>query len=175
MVELRTVAPAVVGSNPTAHPKLPKRSFAALRISAADSRSPLARRAHAMALLCLLRKLCQSREVQAESSSGQPRCDLLEQPAVAVGIAERGERAVAARLGRRAADAAVRRVREPSPRCSSEAINDRGTAAQPPRIRARQIPPKEGPASSRLPFVLRNPAAANACEPQCSGVPRRGR
>ena len=34
-------------------------------------------------------------------AAGQPRRDLLEQPAVAVRIAERGERAVAAALGRR--------------------------------------------------------------------------
>jgi hypothetical protein len=34
------VAPAVVGSNPTAHPKILEGSFASLRISAADSRLP---------------------------------------------------------------------------------------------------------------------------------------
>ena len=36
-------------------------------------------------------------------ATGQPRCDLLEQPAVAVRIAERGERAVAAMIGIRTA------------------------------------------------------------------------
>jgi hypothetical protein len=39
---------------------------------------------------------------------GKPGRDLLQQPAVAVGIAERGERAVAAMLGVRTADLAVR-------------------------------------------------------------------
>jgi len=42
----------------------------------------------AMALLCLSQKLGQSRDVDAESSSGKPRLDLLEQPAVAVWITE---------------------------------------------------------------------------------------
>src|SRR5262249_3204959 len=37
-------------------------------------------------------------------AAGQPRCDLLEQPAVAIGIMERGERTVAAMLGVAAAD-----------------------------------------------------------------------
>ena len=46
----------------------------------------------AMMLLCLSQELGQSRDVQvAESSSGKPRLDLLEQPAVAVRIAERGK------------------------------------------------------------------------------------
>src|SRR5580658_10390062 len=59
----------------------------------------------AMMLLRLNQKLCQRRDVQiAESTSGQARCDLLQQPAVAVGIAEGGERAVAAMLGIRTAD-----------------------------------------------------------------------
>ena len=48
---------------------------------------------------------------------GQPRRDLLEQPAVAVRVAERGERAVAGVLGRGAADATARAVGlEPSAR-----------------------------------------------------------
>src|SRR5262249_2632628 len=54
----------------------------------------------AMALLCLSQKLGQSRDVYAEPSSGKPRLDLLEQPAVAVWITERGERAVACAIGR---------------------------------------------------------------------------
>src|SRR5664279_2112657 len=41
-------------------------------------------------------------------TAGQPRGDLLEQPAVAVRVAERGEGAVARAIGRRAADATVR-------------------------------------------------------------------
>src|SRR3984893_17487154 len=50
-------------------------------------------------------KVCQRQDVQiAESTSGQARCDLLQQPAVAVGIAERRERAVAAMLGIRTAN-----------------------------------------------------------------------
>ena len=53
----------------------------------------------AMAHLCLSQKLRQSCDVQAESSSGKPRRDLLEQPAVSVRITEPGERAVAAVLG----------------------------------------------------------------------------
>src|SRR6266853_3054693 len=42
----------------------------------------------AMALLCLSQKLGESRDVHTESSSGKPRLDLLEQPAVAVWITE---------------------------------------------------------------------------------------
>jgi hypothetical protein len=38
-------------------------------------------------------------------ATGHPRCDLLEQPAVAIRIMERGERAVAAMVGIRTADA----------------------------------------------------------------------
>jgi len=53
----------------------------------------------AMVLLCFSQKLCQSPDIQAESSSGKPRRDLLEQPSVAVRITERGERAVAGMLG----------------------------------------------------------------------------
>ena len=49
----------------------------------------------AMVLLCLPQKVGQSRHVQAaESSSGKSRLDLLEQPAVAVRIAERSPRAI---------------------------------------------------------------------------------
>ena len=56
----------------------------------------------AMVLLCLSQKLCQRRDVEvAESSSGKPRLDLLEQPAVAVRIAERGVRAVGATVAGR--------------------------------------------------------------------------
>ena len=42
----------------------------------------------AMVLLCLSQKLCEGCDVHAESSSRKPRLDLLEQPAVAVWIAE---------------------------------------------------------------------------------------
>jgi hypothetical protein len=42
----------------------------------------------AMPRLCLTQKFCQGRDVQAESSSGKSRLDLLEQPTVAVWIAE---------------------------------------------------------------------------------------
>src|SRR5439155_10093997 len=54
----------------------------------------------AMVLLCLSQKLGQTRDVAvAQSSSGKPRSDLLEQPAVAVRIAERGECAIAGSVG----------------------------------------------------------------------------
>ena len=43
----------------------------------------------AVMLLGLTQKLCQRRDVHAESPSGKPRRDLLQHPAVAVGIAER--------------------------------------------------------------------------------------
>ena len=46
----------------------------------------------------LPQKLCQRRDVQAESSSGKPRLDLLEEPAVAVRITERCEREIGAHV-----------------------------------------------------------------------------
>src|SRR6185436_17116633 len=53
----------------------------------------------AVVLLGLLEKLRQSPDVQsAETPPGEPRRDLLEEPAVPVGIAERGPRAVSAVL-----------------------------------------------------------------------------
>src|SRR5207253_3972444 len=53
----------------------------------------------------------------AEPSSGKPRLDLLEQPAVAVRIAERGERAIAGMVGCGPADPTARAVTlELSPR-----------------------------------------------------------
>src|ERR1700720_4914193 len=62
----------------------------------------------AMMLLRLTQKLCQRRDVQtAESTSGQARCDLLEQPGVAIRVAERGKRKVAAVTGVRPTDATV--------------------------------------------------------------------
>src|SRR6267378_2982733 len=65
----------------------------------------------AMALLSLSQELRQGRDVQvAESSSGKPRLDLLEQPAVAVWIAERGERAIACMVGCGPADSTARAV-----------------------------------------------------------------
>src|SRR5207249_1410566 len=61
----------------------------------------------AMALLCVSQKLCQSRDVHDDSwvgrarsdPSGKARLDLLQQPAVAIRIAERGVRAVGATFG----------------------------------------------------------------------------
>ena len=42
----------------------------------------------AMTLLCFPEKLGQSRHLQAEAPPGKPRRDLLEEPAVTVGITE---------------------------------------------------------------------------------------
>src|SRR5262245_41166273 len=52
------------------------------------------------------RQIVRGREARhpGVDATGQPRCDLLEQPTVAVWIAERGKRAVAALLGIRTAD-----------------------------------------------------------------------
>src|SRR5258708_39840423 len=62
----------------------------------------------AMMLLRLTQKLCQRRGVQtAESTSGQARCDLLEQPGVAIRVAERSKGKVAAVTGVRPTDATV--------------------------------------------------------------------
>src|SRR6516225_12278046 len=62
----------------------------------------------AMMLLRLTQKLCQRRDVQvAESTSGQARCDLLEQPSVAIRVAERSKGKVAAVTGVRPTDATV--------------------------------------------------------------------
>ena len=85
----------------------------------------------AMALLCLSQKLGQSRDVQvAESSSGKTRLDLLEQPAVAVRIAERGERAIAGVVGCGPADSTARAValELSSRRPGVEHLADLGTA-----------------------------------------------
>ena len=65
----------------------------------------------AVAVLGVLQQIRQGRDVQAaEAAAGKPRLDFLEQPAVAVGITERGVGAVGAAIGmgpwqRRAADA----------------------------------------------------------------------
>src|SRR6202048_1377282 len=62
----------------------------------------------AMMLLRLTQKLCQRRDVQiAESTSGQARCDLLEQPGIAIRVAERSKGKVAAVTGVRPTDPAV--------------------------------------------------------------------
>src|ERR1700686_2319383 len=62
----------------------------------------------AMMLLRLTQKLCQRRDVQiAESTSGQARCDLLEEPSVAIRVAERSKGKVAAMIGVRPTDATV--------------------------------------------------------------------
>src|SRR4029077_11906604 len=62
----------------------------------------------AMMLLRLTQKLCQRREVQiAESTSGQARCDLLEQPGVAIRVVECSKGKVAAVTGVRPTDPAV--------------------------------------------------------------------
>src|SRR5262249_24075280 len=61
-----------------------------------------------MMLLRLAQKLRQRRDVQiAESASGQARCDLLEQPGVAVRVAARSKGKVAAMTGVLPADTAV--------------------------------------------------------------------
>src|SRR5215471_20012970 len=59
----------------------------------------------AVPLLGFLEELSERWGIQAESSPGQPRFDLLEQPAVAIGIAERGERSITGMIGRRAVHA----------------------------------------------------------------------
>src|ERR1700720_4418827 len=62
----------------------------------------------AMMLLRLTQKLCQRRDVQiAESTSGQARCDLLEQPGIAIRVAERSEGEVAAVTGVGSTDTTV--------------------------------------------------------------------
>src|SRR5262249_7096577 len=62
----------------------------------------------AVMLLRLAQKLCQRRDVQiAESTSRQARCDLLEQPGVAIRVAERSKGKVAAVTGVRPTDATV--------------------------------------------------------------------
>src|SRR6202035_2253214 len=61
----------------------------------------------AMMLLRLTQKLCQRRDVHiAESTSGQSRRDLLEQPGVAIRVAERSKGKVAAVTGVRPTDPA---------------------------------------------------------------------
>ena len=63
----------------------------------------------AMALLCLSQKLGQRRDVHAaEPASGKPRLDLLEHPAVAVGIVERGKREIGATFRIRPRHASLR-------------------------------------------------------------------
>ena len=85
----------------------------------------------AMVLLCLSQKLCQRRDVQAaESSSGKPRLDLLEQPAVAVWIAERGARAV----GAPDRDPALARV----PSCRRHGVGRRNGTPRSRRHRVRR-------------------------------------
>src|SRR5262249_44628519 len=64
----------------------------------------------AMVLLGLSQELGQSRYVQAESSSGKSGRDLLEQPAVAVRVAERDERTVAGVFGGRPAESTARAI-----------------------------------------------------------------
>src|SRR5262249_16368320 len=59
-------------------------------------------------LLGLPQQISQRSDVVAQSPSGKPRLDLLDQPAVAVWIAERDERAVAAVIGCGPGHAAVR-------------------------------------------------------------------
>src|SRR5580704_9438347 len=62
----------------------------------------------AMMLLRLTQKLCQRRDVQiAESTSWQARCDLLEQPGIAIRVAERSKGKVAAVTGVRPTGATV--------------------------------------------------------------------
>ena len=40
--------------------------------------------------LCFLKQLCHSRDIEAESSSGQPCLDLLKDPRIAVRVSEGG-------------------------------------------------------------------------------------
>src|SRR5712664_3698323 len=62
----------------------------------------------AVMLLRLAQKLTQRRDVQiAESTSGEARCDLLEQPGVAIRVAERRKGKVAAVTGVRPTDATI--------------------------------------------------------------------
>ena len=62
----------------------------------------------AMMLLRLKQKVCQRRDIQiAESTSGQARCNLLEQPSVAIRVVEGSEGRVAAVTGVRPTDATV--------------------------------------------------------------------
>src|SRR5215472_1533327 len=62
----------------------------------------------AVILLCLTQKLCQRRDVQtAESTAGEARCDLLEQPGVAIRVTERSKGKVAAVTGVRPTHPAV--------------------------------------------------------------------
>src|SRR5215831_16387168 len=78
------------------------------------------------------RKVCRGCECRSGGvdPAGQPRCDLLQQPAVAVRIAERGEGAVAGVIGRGTIDATARTVGlELSARCSCvEDLADRDTS-----------------------------------------------
>ena len=53
----------------------------------------------AVVFLGLLEQIRQRRDVRRESAPGQPGLDLLEEPAVPVGISKRGEVAVRATLG----------------------------------------------------------------------------
>src|ERR1700730_1104352 len=84
----------------------------------------------AMILHRLTPKLCQRRDVQmAESTSGQARCDLLEQPGIAIRVAERSEGEVAAVTGVRPTDATVAFGTELSTRFQSmEHLTDLDTA-----------------------------------------------
>src|SRR4029453_14302803 len=66
----------------------------------------------AMMLLRFSQKLRQCRDAHgAESSPGKPRRDFLKQPAVAVRVAERGERTISGVIGRRSTDSTARAVR----------------------------------------------------------------
>src|SRR3979411_3260328 len=84
----------------------------------------------AMMLFRLTKKLCQRRDVQiAESTSGQARCDLLEQPGIAIRAAERSDGEVASVTGVRPADATVAFGTELSTRFRSmEHLTDLDTA-----------------------------------------------
>src|SRR5437879_12821825 len=83
----------------------------------------------AMMLLRLAQKLTQHRDIQiAESTSGQSRCDLLEQPGVAIRIAERSKGKVAAVTGVQPTDATAAFGTELSTRFRSmDHLTDRDT------------------------------------------------
>src|ERR1700730_7465107 len=84
----------------------------------------------AMMLLGLAQEFCQRRDVQiAESTSGQARRDLLEQPGIAIRVVEHGEGEVAAVTGVWSTDATVALRTELSTRFQSmEHLTDLDTA-----------------------------------------------
>src|SRR3984885_8460683 len=95
----------------------------------------------AMMLLRLTQKFCQRRDIQiAESTSGQARCDLLEQPGVAIRVAERSKGKIASVTGVRPTDAAVAFGTELSTRFRSmEHLTDLDTTGAQPFARGFNV------------------------------------